>query len=94
MKHELQCLIIILKHEKVMNVEEKPRRFSLSMILEQDQTHKTSVSYDFSNSWANWAVKVSKQNVPFAPSNASSRFFAVFAQISAKSQKPLKWMAS
>ena len=35
----------VLKHEKVM--------FISLMFLEHDQTRRTSVSYDFSNSWAN-----------------------------------------
>ena len=52
MKQEFQCLIMIRKHEKVMNVEARPRRLSLSKV----QTRGTSVSYNCSNSWANRRV--------------------------------------
>ena len=39
---------------KVMDVEDKPGDVYLfQMFLEHDQIHGTSVSYDFSNSWAN-----------------------------------------
>ena len=36
-----------------MNFEAKPRRVSLRMLSEHDQTLGTSGSYDFSKSWAN-----------------------------------------
>ena len=39
-----------------MNVEANPRRSSLSNVLDHDETRGTSVSYDFSNSWANGKV--------------------------------------
>ena len=36
--------------------EVKPNLSLLIVFLEHDQTCGTSVSYDFSNSWANWRV--------------------------------------
>ena len=39
-----------------MNVEAKPKRLSLSIVFISCQTYETSVSYDFSNSWANRRV--------------------------------------
>ena len=32
-KHELQCFILVWKHEKEMNVEAKPRRLSFSNVF-------------------------------------------------------------
>ena len=40
-----------VKNEKEMNVEAKRR-----MLLDHDELRGTSVSYDFSNSWANGRV--------------------------------------
>ena len=39
-----------------MNVEEKPRRLSLSNVFDHDERRGTSASYDFSNSWTNGRV--------------------------------------
>ena len=39
-----------------MNVEAKPRHLSLSNVLDHDETRGTSVSHDFSDSWANRRV--------------------------------------